>query len=151
MNNSRGEKECLKIPGHVQPKLVTRRTEMIMYLAKTPKKTHAATTLLVFRIHILDRIKFTSPGPSLTLPPQILLIAHCGPLVAPLNGARSLRWAIAVGKQPVKYGRLQTHYERSRAFLETCTQFSIQSWNPFTVLVAFLCVFPFSPPMSAAT
>lgn len=63
MNNSRGEKECLKIPGHVQPKLVTRRTEMIMYLAKTPKKTHAATTLLVFRIHILDRIKFTSPGP----------------------------------------------------------------------------------------
>lgn len=117
-----------------------------MYLDKTPKKTHAATTLLVFRIHILDRIKFMSPGPSLTLPPQILLIAHCGPLVAPLNGARSLRWAITVGKQPVKYGRLQTHYERSRAFLETCTQFSIQSWNPFTVLVAFLCVFLFSPP-----
>lgn len=38
MNNSRGGKECLKIPGHVQPKLVTRKTEIIMYLDKTPKK-----------------------------------------------------------------------------------------------------------------
>lgn len=68
------------------------------------------------------------------------LIAHCGPLVALLNGACTLSSAITVGKQAVKYGKLQSRHKHISAFRKVCSIFLL-----FHRLLSFLCHLFFLP------
>lgn len=75
-----------------------------------------AVMLLVFQVTFRLK-KVDLPGPPWPLASNPL-IAHCEPLVALLNGACTIGWAITVGKQPVKYGKLQSHHEHISAFIK---------------------------------
>ena len=65
------------------------------------------------------------------------LIAHCGPLVALLNGACTLSSAITVGKQAVKYGKLQSRHRQTSAFMKSVLFYSTFH-SPFFACSCFL-------------